>query len=108
MVAERRQQRLGELEVRDEFAARHIGPRPEEVEAMLAALGLASLAELVERAVPATIRTKRPLALPPALSEAEALARLRELAAANRVNIPLIGMGYHGCVTPPVILRNLL
>jgi glycine dehydrogenase len=100
--------RLSELERRDEFADRHVGPSADEIAAMLGTLGLGSLEELVGRAVPASIRTGRPLALPPALSEAAALARLRELADSNRQAVPLIGMGYHGTVTPPVILRNLL
>jgi glycine dehydrogenase len=100
--------RLSELERRDEFADRHVGPSADEIAAMLGTLGLGSLEELVGRAVPASIRTGRPLALPQALSEAAALARLRELADSNRQAVPLIGMGYHGTVTPPVILRNLL
>ncbi|HEX8374094.1 MAG TPA: hypothetical protein VF606_02830, partial [Geminicoccaceae bacterium] len=99
---------LGELEARDEFVGRHVGPSAHDIEAMLAELGLGSLAELVERAVPAAIRTAAPLDLPEALTEAQALARLAELASANQPAVPLIGMGYHGTHTPPVILRNLL
>ena len=66
------------------------------------------MAELIDRTVPGRHPHAPALALPPALTETEALARLRELAAANRLAVPLIGMGYHGTITPPVILRNLL
>jgi glycine dehydrogenase len=90
------------------FARRHIGPDASERATMLAACGETSLEALVERAVPATIRDDDGLALPPALSEREALARLRELAARNEVCTSLIGLGYHDTVTPPVILRNVL
>ena len=95
-MAEARQRPDG-LGERDEFAGRHIGPNEAEIATtMLGALGLSSMAELIDRTVPASIRTRRPLALPPPLTETEALARLRELAAANRLAVPLIGMGYHG------------
>src|SRR3954453_2357001 len=101
--------RPGGLGERADVAGRHIGPNEGEIATtMLGALGLSSMAELIDRAVPGSIRTRRPLALPPPLTETEALARLRELAAANRLAIPLIGMGYHGTAPPPVILRNLL
>ena len=75
---------------------------------MLAALDVASVAELVDRAVPEAIRDRLPLDLPAGLTEAEALARLRELADRNRVLTSLIGMGYSGTITPPVIQRNVL
>src|SRR3954452_15035113 len=107
-MAEARQRPDG-LGERDEFAGRHIGPNEGEIATtMLGVLGLSFMAELIDRTVPTSIRTRRPLALPPPLTETEALARLRELAAANRLAVPLIGMGYHGTTTPPVILRNLL
>jgi glycine dehydrogenase len=90
------------------FSRRHIGPAESEVAEMLAAVGLGSLDDLVEAAVPAAIRTLDALDLPPAASEAEVLAELRALAAENRVTIPMIGLGYHGTRTPPVVLRNVL
>ena len=62
------------------FADRHLGPRPEDVERMLAALGVATLDELIDQAVPKTIRTDQPLRLPDARSEPEVLATLRQLA----------------------------
>lgn len=90
------------------FAARHIGPSPAERAEMAEAAGYPDVGALIDAAVPAKIRTGRPLGLPPALSEVEALARLRELAAGNRVLTSMIGLGYHGTVTPGVILRNVL
>jgi len=92
----------------DVFAARHLGPRPGDVRAMLETLGYASLADFVDAVVPADIRLRRPLELPSARTEQEALAELRRLAAQNRVFRSYLGMGYHDCVTPPVILRNVL
>ncbi len=91
----------------DRFAARHIGPSPDEQEAMLAAIGAASLDALLDETVPADIRMGRALDLPAPLSEAALLARARDLAALNDVRRSFIGMGYHGTVTPPVILRNV-
>ncbi|MEO7428416.1 MAG: aminomethyl-transferring glycine dehydrogenase, partial [Acidimicrobiales bacterium] len=90
------------------FADRHLGPRPEDVEVMLAALGMASIAELIEQAVPKTIRTDQPLGLPDARSEPDVLALLRTLAGRNEVVTTLIGAGYSGTHTPGVILRNVL
>ena len=93
------------------FAGRHIGPRGAEIESMLEALGLPALDALVDRAVPAAIRSEEAaggLDLPPAASEAAALVELDEIASSNQVLRSFIGMGYHGCVTPPVIQRNVL
>jgi glycine dehydrogenase len=92
----------------DRFAARHLGPRPEDLAEMLAVVGYPTLEALVETAVPAGIRLQRPLAVPPAASEHAALAELRALAEANQVFRSYLGLGYHDCVTPPVILRNIL
>ncbi|WP_416344506.1 aminomethyl-transferring glycine dehydrogenase subunit GcvPB [Isoptericola peretonis] len=75
---------------------------------MLEQLGHASLDALVDAAVPATIRTDRPLDLPAARSEAEVLAHLRDLAGKNQVKRQMIGLGYYGTATPPVIRRNVL
>jgi glycine dehydrogenase len=92
----------------DRFERRHNGPSQEEVREMLDTLGLDSLEEIAERAIPDAIRTERPLALPPALTEHELLAKARAHAARNEVYRSYIGMGYHGTLTPPVILRNVL
>ncbi len=99
---------LDELEQHDEFLDRHIGPADGDRAAMLEALGVGSLEELVDRVVPASIRWDKPLDLPAAVTEREALDRLRSLAETNEVATSLIGMGYHDTVTPPVILRNVL
>ena len=92
----------------DVFADRHLGPRGREVATMLDQLGHDSLDALVDAAVPKTIRTDRPLDLPAARSEAEVLAHLRDLAGKNQVKRQMIGLGYYGTATPPVIRRNVL
>jgi glycine dehydrogenase len=99
---------LAALEGHDEFVARHIGPSDDEIASMLAAVGCDSLDALVEAIVPASIRLREPLALPPAVNEHEALARLRAHAERNQVFRSFIGMGYYGTRTPQVILRNVL
>jgi glycine dehydrogenase len=90
------------------FAARHIGPSPAEQQAMLDELGVRSLDELVERAIPQSIRDREPLAFPPVGDEAEVLAALKRLAAKNKVLRSFIGQGYYGTHTPTVITRNVL
>src|SRR3954471_16033618 len=99
---------LADLEEADSFVRRHIGPSETELTAMLTAVGAATLDDLAAKAVPETIRSNAALDLPPAIDEAAAIAELRELAAQNVLQKSLIGMGYHGTVTPPVILRNVL
>jgi glycine dehydrogenase len=94
--------------VATDFARRHIGPGPQELEAMLAAVNVDSLEELVAQTVPASIRQAQPLDFGPALSETAALQRMRELANQNQVFTSLIGMGYHGTILPGVIQRNIL
>ncbi len=89
------------------FSQRHIGPGPDEVEKMLATVGVASLDELIEQTVPPSIHDEE-LDLPPALSEVEVVNRLQALASENRRVTSLIGLGYHDTVTPPVIQRNVL
>jgi glycine dehydrogenase len=92
----------------DRFVTRHVGPTDKDRQVMRTAIGLASDDELVRRAVPASILMQEPLALPAALSEREVLDELRELAARNRPRTSLIGMGYYGTITPPVVQRNVL
>ena len=87
---------------------RHIGPSPEEIQAMLETVGAASLDALIDETVPSDIRQSRPLDLPSPLSERGALDRLRETANKNRVLTSLIGQGYHGTIMPPAIQRNIL
>ena len=91
-----------------DFALRHIGPSPEDVEAMLETLGLDSVDALIRETVPGNIHLDRPLELPEARGEHELLERLRELAGRNKVLRSFIGMGYHGTLVPGVIQRNIL
>ena len=87
---------------------RHIGPRQDDIAAMLAALGYESLGVMINAGTPSSIRLADPLDLPAAQCETEALQSLRRLADENQVWRSYIGMGYHNCITPPVIQRNLL
>ena len=91
-----------------EFAARHVGPRREDVARMLDGLGLESLDALVAEVVPDSIRDDAPLALEAGLAEADALAELERIAGANTVRRTLLGQGYHDCHVPAVIRRNVL
>ncbi|MCA6092712.1 aminomethyl-transferring glycine dehydrogenase [Streptomyces sp. SCA3-4] len=99
---------LSDLERGTPFEARHIGPDGEAQAKMLAQVGFGSLDELTAAAVPAVISSTEALALPDARTEAEVLAELRTLADRNQVLAPMIGLGYHGTFTPPVILRNVM
>ena len=99
---------LAALEAADAFVARHIGPSEAEIGTMLRVLGAASMDEVAAKTVPQAIRTNRALNLPDAVDEAAAIGELRALADKNVVKKSLIGLGYHGTHTPPVILRNVL
>ncbi|MDX2197444.1 MAG: aminomethyl-transferring glycine dehydrogenase [Phycisphaerae bacterium] len=92
----------------DTFANRHIGPRDHELPKMLAAIGARSLDELIEQTVPADIRLKQPLEIGEPVSEHRLLRDLHAIASKNEVYRSLIGMGYYGTITPPVIQRNIL
>jgi glycine dehydrogenase len=96
------------LDSTDAFVNRHIGPDEKEIETMLRVTGYASVAELIDRTVPAGIRLPKSLDLPPARSEYAALAQLKSIASKNQVFRSFLGTGYHDCITPPVILRNIL
>ncbi|MFF3631956.1 aminomethyl-transferring glycine dehydrogenase [Streptomyces sp. NPDC002164] len=99
---------LSQLEQGIPFEQRHIGPDAEAQSKMLAQVGYGSLDELTAAAVPDVIKSAEALALPGARTEAEVLAELRALADRNQVLAPMIGLGYHGTFTPPVILRNVM
>ena len=99
---------LSQLRDPNAFLRRHLGPDAAEQQAMLDSLGVGSRIELIEQTVPPGIRLNRELDLPPALDEEAALAKLRGYAEQNQVWTSLIGMGYHGTLTPAVILRNVL
>ncbi|HET7593458.1 MAG TPA: aminomethyl-transferring glycine dehydrogenase subunit GcvPA, partial [Rhodanobacteraceae bacterium] len=96
------------LEQHDAFIGRHIGPDDTEIATMLEAVGYDSLDALVDAIVPAAIRQKNPLALPPAVTENEALRKIRAIADRNEVFKSFIGQGYYGTHVPNVILRNVL
>ncbi|WP_111733517.1 aminomethyl-transferring glycine dehydrogenase [Roseovarius amoyensis] len=87
---------------------RHIGPSPEEMDGMLQVLGVDSLDQLIDEAVPKSIRQEKPLEFGKPLSERELIHRMRMTAGKNKVLVSLIGQGYHGTVTPPAIQRNIL
>ncbi len=91
-----------------QFARRHIGPGPEDTRGMLEFLGFADVDSFMDRVVPESIRTSRPLEVGEGRSENEALAEIRRIAAQNRTYRSYIGLGYYDCITPPVIQRNIL
>lgn len=99
---------LTDLERGTPFNERHIGPDREAQAKMLAQVGFGSLDELTAAAVPDVIKSAESLRLPDARTEAEVLAELRALADRNQVVTPMIGLGYYGTFTPPVILRNVM
>ena len=90
------------------FARRHIGPGRTELARMLESVGAESLDQLIEETVPRSIRLKKKLNLPGAISEYALLEDLRKKASMNRVYKSCIGLGYYDCITPGVIQRNIL
>jgi glycine dehydrogenase len=99
---------LDALENPSEFVARHIGPSADDEALMLSVIGAASRAALMHSVVPRAIARQQPMSLPAAVTEAQALAELKRIAAKNKVLKSFIGQGYHGTHTPGVILRNIL
>ena len=99
---------LAFLENPAEFRARHIGLDAADERHMLDAIGEASCQSLIEGIVPASIARREAMKLPSPVSEAAALAELKEIASQNRLLKSFIGQGYHGTHTPGVILRNIL
>ncbi len=100
--------RLDLLPQTGDFSRRHLGASPTEQRRMLEPLGYRSAAALLQAAVPPALRSARDFTLPPARSEHEVLEELREIAAQNQRFVSLIGMGFSGTITPPVIQRNVL
>ena len=92
----------------DTFVRRHLGPSPADEKAMLAALGYATLDQLIADTIPGSIRNRQALSMPEGRGENEFLAEMKALAAKNQVFRSFIGMGYHGTITPAVILRNIM
>src|SRR2546427_544756 len=99
---------LGELEHASEFVARHIGPDAVDEKLMLSAIGAVTRRALIDAIVPRSITRAAAMDLPPAASEAQALAELKTIAQKNKLLKSFIGQGYHGTFTPGVILRNIL
>ena len=99
---------LAHLETAAPFSSRHIGPDAGAQATMLARLGYSSLTDLMSAAVPESIRVQKGLDLPPARSETAVASALRELAGRNSPQVPMIGLGYSGTITPAVIRRNVL
>ncbi|UPG91752.1 aminomethyl-transferring glycine dehydrogenase [Luteibacter aegosomaticola] len=99
---------LRDLENHGAFIERHIGPNDAEISEMLTVVGHGSLDALTDAIVPGSIKSPAPLALPRAVTEEEALAKIRKVADRNQVFKSFIGQGYYGTLTPNVILRNVL
>jgi glycine dehydrogenase len=99
---------LGDLENCNEFAARHIGPDERDEQHMLSVIGAASRRALIDAIVPQAIKRAQAMALPAPLTEAQALTELKHIAQQNKVLKSFIGQGYHGTITPGVVLRNVL
>ena len=91
----------------NEFAGRHIGPNEKETANMLKTIGVRSLDELIDRTIPASIRSKKKLNISGPLSEHQYLTSLRQIAALNKVFKSYIGQGYYDTIVPSVILRNV-
>ncbi len=92
----------------DGFARRHIGPEEGDIARMLEKLGVNTLDELIDRAVPPQIRMREDLRMERGKGEYELLEELKDIAAVNKIFRSYIGMGYADCITPPVIQRNIL
>jgi glycine dehydrogenase len=92
----------------EKFESRHIGPDGEQVKEMLGTIGAKSVEQLIEETIPASIRLKKPLTLPGALSEREFLTNFKKTANQNKIFRSYIGTGYYDTITPGVILRNIL
>ncbi len=103
-----RDQSLFELEHHSAFVERHIGPNDTEIAHMLQVIGHDSLDAMTDAIVPGNIKSPSPLSLPDAITEVEALAKIRAIADKNEVFRSFIGQGYYGTHTPNVILRNIL
>ncbi|SEL85574.1 glycine dehydrogenase (decarboxylating) alpha subunit /glycine dehydrogenase (decarboxylating) beta subunit [Pseudoxanthomonas sp. GM95] len=99
---------LRDLEHHSAFVERHIGPNDAEIAQMLSVVGHPTLESMTDAIVPGKIKSPAPLALPEAITEEEALAKIRQIAVKNQVFKSFIGQGYYGTHTPKVILRNIL
>jgi len=96
-----------DINFQEKFEGRHIAPQGQDVPEMLKTIGVESHDQLIAETIPSKIRLKTPLNLPPALSEAGYLNRLKQMASKNKVFKSYIGQGYYDVITPAVILRNV-
>lgn len=92
----------------NDFSLRHIGVGGHEVAEMLKTIGVQSVDELISATLPANIRLPQPLDLPEAMTEREFMEHISDLASKNEVFTSYIGQGWYDCVTPPVVIRNIL
>jgi glycine dehydrogenase len=99
---------LDTLEMHGDFIRRHIGPDRDQIAEMVRYLGLGSLEQIIDRALPDNILTKEPLRMTETISERAVIHDLRQLSLHNQVFISMIGMGYYGTIMPAVIKRNVL
>ena len=99
---------LAQLEQKNAFVGRHIGPSEEEIQQMLDKVGASSLDDLIDQTVPNSICLDKPIETGEGATEVEALAALKATAAKNKINRSFIGMGYYDTHVPNVILRNVL
>ena len=97
-----------ETDAQKQFIARHIGPPPSDIDHMLTTIGFDDLDQMTKAIVPSNILMDRDMALAPAINETALLSHMRDLANENTVFTSLIGQGYYGTITPPVLLRNIL
>ncbi|MGW5241787.1 aminomethyl-transferring glycine dehydrogenase [Monashia sp. NPDC004114] len=91
-----------------DFVGRHVGPEGDDITHMLEVVGQPSLDAMADRAIPGAIRSESPLRIEAAASESAVIDELRGYASRNTVLTSLIGLGYYGTVTPPVVRRNVL
>jgi glycine dehydrogenase len=99
---------LAQLEQKEDFIRRHIGPTATQASEMLSCLGVSSMDELISQTVPESIRLDHPLSVGDSRTEVETLSYLKSVAQKNIINKSYIGMGYHPTLVPNVILRNVL
>jgi glycine dehydrogenase len=96
------------LSTSTEFQERHIGPNDQEISQMLQELGFSNLEEMAAKVIPKNIHSHKKAQIGDGVSEFELLNRLRAMVSKNKVYRTYIGMGYHDCITPTVIQRNIL
>ena len=92
----------------DMFLNRHLGPNEEEIRKMLQKIDASSLNVLLDETIPESIRLQKPLDLPEGISEYEFSKHINKLGKENKIFNTYIGLGYHQCITPAVIQRNIL